>query len=312
MWTKDSTGKFVWTADGVGNPNKPGDNITPTDPFAGIAGLIPSGNSKPGSQDITGIKYDVSGLGLPTSVTGGKTVLDADTFINALHKTALTNSGVWASIQYAMYRAHYYGQSMPDLGVWDQSSDVNTLKKFMSDLTVINTDKAQPAAVNTFLTDQENAAIKLGGAGVRTQIAKVTIPNELDLNYIADKAFRTALGMAPTPKQLKAFVKSYQGDVMAVARTNAANIAASSNQVMPNINAQTSMTPGVTSSNTIAQNYTSASQSTATQILAQPDVANADVAAADFARESNPAQAGSENISNALNAMFTSLARKSQ
>jgi hypothetical protein len=311
MWTKDSTGKFVWTADGIGNPNKPGDNITPTDPFAGIAGLLTTGNSKPGSQDITGIKYDVSGLGLPASVTGGKTVLDADTFINALHKTALTNSGVWAGIQYAMYRAHYYGQSMPDLGVWDQSSDVNTLKKFMSDLTIINTDKTQPAAVNTFLTDQENAAIKLGGAGVRIQIAKVTIPNELDLNYIGDKAFRTALGMAPTPKQLKAFVKSYQGDVMAVARTNAAN-ATASNQAMSNINSQTNMTPGVTSNNTIAQNYTSASQSPATQILAQPDVANADVAAADFARKSNPAQAGSENISNALNAMFTSLARKSQ
>lgn len=32
-WTKDENGKFVWTPDGKGNPNKPGDNVTPPPSF---------------------------------------------------------------------------------------------------------------------------------------------------------------------------------------------------------------------------------------------------------------------------------------
>jgi hypothetical protein len=32
-WTKDKNGKFVWTPDGKGNPNKPGDNTTPLPSF---------------------------------------------------------------------------------------------------------------------------------------------------------------------------------------------------------------------------------------------------------------------------------------
>ena len=32
-WTKDKNGKFVWTPDGKGNPNKPGDNVTPPPSF---------------------------------------------------------------------------------------------------------------------------------------------------------------------------------------------------------------------------------------------------------------------------------------
>jgi hypothetical protein len=32
-WTKDKNGNFVWTPDGKGNPNKPGDNTTPLPSF---------------------------------------------------------------------------------------------------------------------------------------------------------------------------------------------------------------------------------------------------------------------------------------
>jgi hypothetical protein len=32
-WTKDKNGKFVWTPDGIGDPNKPGDNTTPLPSF---------------------------------------------------------------------------------------------------------------------------------------------------------------------------------------------------------------------------------------------------------------------------------------
>jgi len=44
-WTKDKNGKFVWTPDGIGNPNKPGDNVTPRPSFdmeTGGTGSVPT------------------------------------------------------------------------------------------------------------------------------------------------------------------------------------------------------------------------------------------------------------------------------
>jgi len=37
-WTKDKNGTFVWTPDGKGNPNKPGDNVTPPPSFGMVTG----------------------------------------------------------------------------------------------------------------------------------------------------------------------------------------------------------------------------------------------------------------------------------
>jgi hypothetical protein len=54
-WTKDKNGKFVWTPDGKGNPNKPGDNVTP----------LPSFDMGTGSSTSTPSVYTVDvGFGL--------------------------------------------------------------------------------------------------------------------------------------------------------------------------------------------------------------------------------------------------------
>ena len=42
-WTKNQSGQFVWTADGKGNPNKPGDNVTPPPSF-GMATDVDNSN----------------------------------------------------------------------------------------------------------------------------------------------------------------------------------------------------------------------------------------------------------------------------
>jgi hypothetical protein len=156
-WVADSKGKLtVWKADGKGNPNKVGDNVT-SDPFAAfnnLPGMSSSGSSGIGKVDITANEYDITGLGLPATVTNGKTTMNADTFIKALQKTALIDPGAWAGIQYAMYRGNFYGNSQPNIGSWE-TSDLTGVKHFMEALTLLNDDPTKPASVNTFLTDQE-------------------------------------------------------------------------------------------------------------------------------------------------------------
>lgn len=269
-----------------------------------------SGSSSVGKIDITANEYDITGLGLPATVTNGKTKMDADTFFKALQKTAYTDPGAWAGIQYAMYRANYYGNTTPDFGSWG-TSDPTSVKRFMEALTLLNTDPTKPASVNTFLTDQENAAITLGGNGIRNQIAKVTVPNTLDLNYISDKAFRSALKRPPTAKESAAFAKSYQADVMAVARANAAATAPAMPK-MPEAGApQLPTIPGQTRPSikqpTIAENFAQAQTAPTVSVVGKQDVPNVDVAAAEFARQADPTLAGVQGLNTALGEWFKSL-----
>jgi len=331
-WVADSKGKLtVWKADGKGNPNKVGDNVTPD--LSGVDSLLPSNGGKTKKLNVIDLSgtFDVRGFGLPPSSLAGKdpSAMTADDVAYALHRTALTNPDIWAGIQHALNKSNFYTSSQPTLGVWDQTTDIGGIKNFLEGaVTLYPASTGKPVPASQFLNEQENLAIKLGGNGVRNQIAKVTVPNELDLNYVFDKAFRAATGQVPTEKQLKTFARSYQSDILANARANAVSNLAARNpaataltstpiQTAPGaiagVNApaaQPSVTPPPGPS--IAENYASAAKSPSVSVVSQPDVANVDVAATNFARKSAPAQAGSENISNALNAMFASLARNSQ
>jgi hypothetical protein len=271
-----------------------------------------NGSGKAGKVDITSNEYNITGLGLPLSVTNGKTTMNADTLIKALHATAIKDPQAWAGIQYAMYQAHYYGDTMPSLGVWG-SSDPTSVNRFLEALTITNPDVTKPANVTSFLTEQQNTAIKIGGNGVRQQIAKVTVPNALDLNYIADKAFRAALGQAPTQKQKDAFTKSYQADVMAVARANAASTAAPTQipGAMPTPSTSTlpmaPPNPAAPVANTMQQNLAQGLKAPTVKVSGMQDVANADVAAMEFARKSDPTGAGVQGLNTALSDWFKSL-----
>ena len=301
--------------------------------LSGVDSLLPSGGGKTKKLNVIDLSgtFDVRGLGLPPSSLAGKdpSAMTADDVAYALHRTALTRSDIWAGIQHGLNKSNFYTASQPILGVWDQTTDIGAIKNFLEGAVTLyppSAGKSVPAA--QFLNEQENLAIKLGGNGVRNQIAKVTVPNELDLNYVFDKAFRAATGQVPTEKQLKTFARSYQSDVLANARANAVSSLAAKNPAATALtSAPTEVAPGAIAGinapatrpsivpppgPTIAENYASAAKSPSVSVVSQPDVANVDVAATNFARKSAPAQAGSENISNALNAMFASLARNSQ
>lgn len=289
---------------------------------ASLFGSLPttSGTSNLGKYDITSNEYDISGLGLPASVTGGKTKVDADTFIKALRKTADTDPQTWAGIQYAMYKANYYGTNLPNLGHWDPTStqDLNAVKNFMESLTAYNSaDPTVAAPVSTFLTNQQNEAIRLGGNAVRSQITKVSVPNTMDLNYIADKAFRDALGRPPTDKELKKFASSYQSNIMAA--TRAQQTAA---QTVPTV--PTPATPAAPSypegfvgpqavgpkQPTIQENLASADLQPQVQMQMTQQAPDVNVAAAEFARKADPTLAGVNGLNTALDSWFKTLGGK--
>ena len=271
--------------------------------------------TKFGAVDLSKSTYNIAGLGLKPNVTGGKSVLNSEEFARALHQTAITDPKTWAGIQYAMYRANYYGSATPDIGVWGKS-DLTGIKGLMEAMTVLQ-ENPQNLQASSFLTSQENAAISLGGNGVRNQIAKVKVPNTLDLNYISDKAFRMALGRPPTAKESKRFATSYQSDVMAIARDNAAAVSSQRSQAKTPNAAVSSQSPqagtpnAAVTSNSIDQNLSTAQLTPTTSVVGTQDIPQVDVAATDFARKSAPAEAGAQNVSNALDAMFSSLARNS-
>jgi hypothetical protein len=298
-------------------------DLTPAE-IAAIFGSVGTGSSAVGKIDISATKFNVQGLGLPPKITGGKSTLSADEFVKALQRTAIEDPQTWAGIQYAMYRSNYYGQTMPSLGTWG-TSDPASVKRFMEALTITNTDPNVAAPVSSFLTQQENAAISLGGNGVRSQIQNVTIPNKLDLDYIAKKAFQNVLGSA-TQKQVDAFAKSFQADVMSVARANAAQ----AQPAIPKIPAAPKMAPStgghyegstfvpdaavpqMPAGNTLAQNLAQAQKAPSIQLKAVQSAPDATVAAEEFARKSDPKAAAAQGLNNAMGAWFSSLAKGNQ
>ncbi len=275
-----------------------------------------------GKIDITSIQYNVQGLGLSAKATGGKMTLTADELINAMRRTSIDDPQTWAGIQYAMFRANYYGQTMPSLGLWG-TSDTPSIKRFMEQLTA-NSDGKTAAPVSSFLTEQENSAITLGGNGVRSQIQNVTIPNKLDLDYIAGNALRKVLGSA-TKAQVDAFTKSFQSEVMSVARANVAQTQAAvpKTAVAPVMasegghyegstfvpNAPTAVQPP---QNTLAQNLTAAQAAPTVTLQAQQSAPDTNVAAEAFARKANPKAAAVHGLSDAMNSWFTSLSKGNQ
>ena len=298
---------------------KPTPSPTVDSSVSSLLGLVPSGSgsSGVGKFDITSNEYDISGLGLPASVTGGKTKLDADSFVKALRRTAEVSPETWAGIQYALFQSKFYS-STPTFGSWDKTSttDLMAVKNFMESLTAHNSaDLTVAAPVTSYLTDQQNMAIKYGGNSVRTQIAKVQVPNTTDLSYIADKAFRDVLGQGATEKQRKQFAASFQSQIMSAARMSAAATQAQTPTVP---SAPTATTPSYpegfvgpqvpkAAQPTIQQNFQSADLTPKVQMQAVQSAPDVNVAAAEFARQADPTQAGVNGLNAAVDTWFKSL-----
>lgn len=283
----------------------------------GITGLSGfSTGSGLGDIDVASQTYDVSGMNLPVKFADPTKVTGTQLY-DALNKVATSNPSAWLPIKYALAQSNYYSGNVDFSNPNFQSEDKTALTHFLSNLTISNSNLAQgekPTPVISFLSQQQKLSQMYGGAGARQTIQKVTVPNELDLKKIADNAFRSALGKPATDAQQKAFAKSFQDSVMAVARASAAQTAAPTMPKVPTtaqIQGAAPATPqaGMESIQKAAATPAKAGGVILKQIQEQP---NAQVMAEQAAIQAAPASAASQNVSNALDAMFKSLARNSQ
>jgi hypothetical protein len=291
-----------------------------------------SGSTNISTVDLSSATFDARGLGLNFPATVDPTKVNGVQLYNAFVKMALSNPQ-WSAIKYALAQSHFYNTAPSSYAPgWDDGTDGTAIKQFLSTLAHKNSDlgpneTATPIA--NFLSQTQNMALNYGGASARTQVQKVTIPNTIDLVHIADSAFRSANGRPPTDAQAKAFAKDFQQQVMAVARANVAQTAQIKAPALPaSAGSATAFTPkpgapsidlsGANPATTPEEALTSIQKNagkgstTNTVLQSVQQEPSAQDAALEFARKANPAAAGSENVSNALNAMFASLARNSQ
>jgi hypothetical protein len=281
--------------------------------LSGLAGFGNTGTSI-STVDLSTAEFNVAGLGLPLPKGIDPTKVNGTQLYNALVKSSIDNPSTWLPIKYALAQSNFYSGTPSFTPGWNESEDGSAVKSFLSTLVHKNSDLAPTEAktpVATFLAQTQNLAKLYGGAAARTQVQKVTVPNALDLQKIADTAFRSALGAPPTLKQKNDFVKSYTQQVMAVARASAASTAAPT--ATPSMAAvQGAMTPAATPEAAMASITKSASGASKQpsvvlkQVQQAPD---ASLAAQKMAIASAPADAASQSVDNALNAMFTSLQR---
>jgi hypothetical protein len=316
-WKQDSTGKWTWTADGKGNPNKKGDNKTPSKDTFNVTLPTIGGGSSISSVDLAGATFDTTGLGLPASVTStfaNPSQVGGTDLYQALVKTATSHPEAWIPLKYALYQSYFYGTNTPTFTPGFSSQDKSAVTDFLTTLTINNTNTpkgVKPTPVITFLSQQQQLASLYGGAAAQTQVKQVSVPSTPDLVQIADNAFRAATGLPPTSKQAKEFARSYQQQVMASARASVAQPKITTPKIPQTPMGTTPVTPEENLAAVQgAMTKGSAAPKTILQQVTQPP--DATVAAQEFARKQNPAAAGSMNIDNALNAMFTSLARNSQ
>ena len=280
-------------------------------------GNLPSGSSgSVGNADVANSTYDVSGMNLPIKFKD-PTKVNGQQLYDSLVKLATTNPSAWIPIKYALAQSHYYSSNVDFSNPNFQSEDKTAVTDFLTNLTKTNSNLSpgeKPTPVISFLSQQQKLANMFGGASSRQVVQKVTVPNELDLKKIADNAFRSALGKPATEAQQKAFAKSFQNSVMAVARAQAVQTATASAPQIPTA-AQSQQALATATPATPEQGMANIQKAATVQpktsvVLQQTQQApDAQVAAEQAAIQAAPASAASQNVSNALDAMFKSLAR---
>lgn len=268
------------------------------------------------SVDWSSATFNAQGLGLTFPKTVDPSKVGAQQLYDALLTAATTKAGqgTWLPLKYALGQSHYYSSTPQMVPGWG-TEDKNAVTNFMATLAHKNSDGSNTPVAN-YLADQQSLAATYGGAA--TQIQKVNVPSITDLSSVADTAFRNALGRPPTAAEAKKFSVSYQQQVMANARASMARststpaMATGTTAFTPKAGAPSiaSATPDQAGA-AIAAGFGKGPK-TNTVIQQVQDVASPSAAAQDYARKAAPAEAGSENVSNALNAMFASLARNSQ
>lgn len=280
-----------------------------------LPSLPGGGGTSISTVDLSTAEFNVTGLGLslPNGVDPSK--VNGVQLYNALVKTSTDNPSAWLPIKYALAQSNFYSGTPSFTPGWKPSEDKTAVESFLTTLVHKNSDLNSGEAktpMATFLAQTQNLAKLYGGAAVRTQIQKVTVPNPMDLQKIADTAFRSALGRPPTLKQKNDFVKSYTQQIMAVGRASAASTAAAPTAMPSMASIQGAMTPAATPEAAMSSIVAGASvkEKKPPVVLKQVQQAPDAIAAAEkMAIASAPAAAASQSVDNALNAMFASLQR---
>jgi len=293
-------------------PNKDTFQIDPAQ-LAALGGNGTSGSLS--SVDWSSATFNAQGLGLTFPKTVDLSKVSAQQLYDTLIKAATTKEGqgTWLPLKYALGQSHYYS-SMPKMIPGWGTEDKTAVTDFMTALAHKNSDGSNTPVAN-YLADQQSLASAYGGAA--TQIQKVNVPSITDLSSVADTAFRSALGRPPTAAEAKKFSVSYQQQVMANARASMAQTVSTPSAPISGAFTPKAGVPSISPATpdqagaAIAAGFGKGPQ-TNTVIQQVQDVASPSAAAQDYARKAAPAEAGSENVSNALNAMFASLARNSQ
>jgi hypothetical protein len=270
------------------------------------------------TKTVSGAPFDMSNF--PTLNTLGANASGAQV-LQALEKMAhSTNSNDikhWRAIRPTI---NYLGGDpvKPSKGQvqnpWT-STDLQHVKSWLTGLHFDNTNlapvvagqkAAQPVAPKVF--DSFVAAIPqakaYGSVGVAKAVAApvVRAPATADLDAVAQKVFRDTLGRPPTTQESSSFSKQFQD--LALSIGNSKNASRKQSSFAP-VADPASLAP-------VGQTPAHAGGKVAKTADTLQDLPNAGVAATNFARNTAPAEAGAENIDNALNGMFASLARNSR
>ena len=290
-------------------------NTPPTDSFSiDLSGLGGGSGTSISYVDLSKKQFNVSGLNLQFPAGTDVTKVNGTELYNALVKTATTDPSSWLPIKYALAQSNFYATTPNFTPGW-QSEDKRAVEFFLQTLVHKNTNLSAGEAetpMATFLAQTQNMAKQYGGAATRTKIQNVTIPNELDLNYIAKNALQKVLGSA-TKAQVDAFTKSFQSDIMAVARANSVE----PQMITPKMTAPMSQNPRQadavgTPQAMLKQNFVEAQKTPTVQLRATQSPPDANVAAQDFARKIDPNAAAVHGLNDAMGAWFNSLAKGNQ
>lgn len=182
-WSKDKNGTWVWTADGKGNPNKPGDNQAPRPTFDMGAGTTGNTGSSVYTVDVGFGLVDKDGkpLALPPIQIGS--------YIATL---AGTDAKAYARVKNAV--AKLTGR---------KTLDPSYVGGYVSKLATNIMGSSDIIARTGTLEDYFNAAAKNAAANTKTSLPQSYVSSPTQAKSDINTVFQNILGRDATDKEIK-------------------------------------------------------------------------------------------------------------
>lgn len=182
-WSKDKNGTWVWTADGKGNPNKPGDNQAPRPTFDMGAGATGNTGSSVYTVDVGFGLVDKDGkpLALPPIQIGS--------YITTL---AGTDAKAYARVKNAV--AKLTGR---------KTLDPSYVGGYVSKLATNIMGSSDIIARTGTLEDYFNAAAKNAAASTKTSLPQSYVSSPTQAKSDINTVFQNILGRDASDKEIK-------------------------------------------------------------------------------------------------------------